>query len=177
LYHAIFPDVRKLIPCVNENFIHVFYHGIGRYFSPLAVYHFPGFQTYQPQSTSSTISTGFHLLGFPGEKNCHRLHSGDRFLQGHRKINASIHSGMNYICCHCDIRVSSFTSKSGAQIQQQEHIVNDLRIFSEPKSLSSSAIASHSDLPDPLNTITSPILDCSTSEAVDLDDINTNLPS
>jgi single-stranded DNA-binding protein len=117
------------------------------------------------------------------------------------KINSSIHSGMNYICCHCDIRVSSFASKSGAQIQQQEHIVNDFRIFSKPKSSSnrntsqdkkqehlsnsspsaqerpnSNYLASHSVLPDPSNTTASPTLDCSTSEAIDLDGSNQDLP-
>jgi hypothetical protein len=40
---------------------------------------------------------------------------------------------MNHICCSCDIKVSSFTAKSGTQVQFQEHIINDFRIFSKPK--------------------------------------------
>jgi single-stranded DNA-binding protein len=49
------------------------------------------------------------------------------------RLNNAIASGMNYICCHCDIKVASFTSKSGSMLQQQEHIINDFRIFSKPK--------------------------------------------
>ncbi|MDR1255713.1 MAG: single-stranded DNA-binding protein, partial [Puniceicoccales bacterium] len=50
------------------------------------------------------------------------------------RINDSLTKGMNYICCKCDIKVSIFTSKSGAQVQQQEHIINDFRVFSKDKS-------------------------------------------
>jgi single-stranded DNA-binding protein len=55
------------------------------------------------------------------------------FSKSAERIFSAINSGLNYICCHCDIKVSSFTSKSGAQVQFQEHVINDFRLFSKFK--------------------------------------------
>jgi single-stranded DNA-binding protein len=49
------------------------------------------------------------------------------------RIFSAISGGANYICCHCDIKVSSFPSKSGAQVQVQEHVIIDFRMFHKPK--------------------------------------------
>jgi hypothetical protein len=40
---------------------------------------------------------------------------------------------MNYICCNSDIKVSKISTKSGAQLELQGHIINDFRVFTREK--------------------------------------------
>jgi single-stranded DNA-binding protein len=75
----------------------------------------------------------FTRYDFQSKKNVTEFLSVTAFSKPAERIFAALNSGLNYICCHCDIKVSSFTSKSGAQVQFQEHVINDFRLFSEPK--------------------------------------------
>jgi single-stranded DNA-binding protein len=75
----------------------------------------------------------FNRYDFQAKKNVTEFLPVTAFSKSAEKIFLASQAGMNYICCRCDIKVSSYVSKSGSNVQFQEHIISDFRMFSKQK--------------------------------------------
>jgi hypothetical protein len=71
----------------------------------------------------------FTRYDFQSKKNTTEFLPVTAFSKSAERIFAAINSGLNYIRCHCDIKVSSFASKSGAQVHLGDQLRAELHLL------------------------------------------------